>query len=141
MTDFLSKKKRSELMAKIKSRNTKLEIDFNKLLSSKVYPLGFRYRKHYKLFGKPDIAFVKQKIAVFVDSEFWHGYQFEKNKEALKTKFWLNKIKGNIARDKEVNKILKKKGWKVLRFWEKKIQKKFDQIISEILVCLKTRSS
>ena len=138
MADIFSKKKRSELMSKIKSKNTKLELNFLKKLSSRVYPKGFRYRKHYrKLFGNPDVVFVRQKISVFVDSEFWHGYKFKKNKKALKTDFWLQKIGKNIARDKKVNRILRKESWKVLRFWEKQIKKEPDKVINIILEELK----
>jgi DNA mismatch endonuclease, patch repair protein len=127
-------------MSKIRSKNTKLELDFIKSLSLRLYPLGFRYRKHYrKLFGNPDIAFVRQKVVVFVDSEFWHGYMFKKNKKALKTKFWLNKIERNISRGKEVNKVLKKEGWTVIRFWEKQVKKQAGKCIAKIERELKSR--
>jgi len=137
MADIFSKKKRGDLMANIKSKNTKLEINFLKAVSSELYPLGYRYRKHYRsLYGNPDIVFVKQKIAVFVDSEFWHGYRFEKNKKALKTHFWLSKIERNIIRDKKVNKVLKNLGWKVLRIWGKETKEQPQIAVLKILKLL-----
>lgn len=137
MTDFLSKEKRSELMSKIKSKNTQLEISFLKFISAELYPLGYRYRKHYrKAYGNPDVVFVKQKVAIFIDSEFWHGYDFKKNKEALKTDFWVTKIEKNIARDKKVNLILKREGWKVLRFWERQIKRNPNIVLKKILTTL-----
>ncbi|MEN6511770.1 MAG: very short patch repair endonuclease [Chloroherpetonaceae bacterium] len=140
MSDFISKKKRSELMSKIKSQNTKLELDFLKLLSAKLYPMGYRYRKHYRgIYGVPDVVFVAPKVAIFIDSEFWHGYQFDKNKKFLKTDFWLKKITRNIARDKEVNKKLKKEGWKVLRFWESRIKKQPEKVLSSIMEILDSK--
>jgi DNA mismatch endonuclease (patch repair protein) len=134
MADFLSKQKRSELMAKVKSKNTKLELDFIRLLSAEIYPRGFRYRKHSdRIFGHPDVAFIKQKIAIFIDSEFWHGQNFKKSKKVLKTDFWLNKIEKNIARDKKVNTVLRKDDWKVLRFWGKQLKIKPEMAIAKIL--------
>lgn len=112
-------------MSLIKSRDTKLETDFLKLLSSEIYPRGYRYRKHYsRIPGKPDIVFIKEKVAVFLDGDFWHGYNFNKLKKRLPKKYWLGKIERNITRDKKTNIVLKKLGWKVVRFWEHDLQKR-----------------
>ncbi|HEY4526896.1 MAG TPA: very short patch repair endonuclease [Candidatus Paceibacterota bacterium] len=136
MADVFSKKKRSEIMALIRSKNTKPEIALRKLVSATAYPLGYRYQLHYKkLPGKPDIVFVSKKVAVFVDGSFWHGHRL-KNGQALPRKYWLPKIKRNMERDKEVNLELKKMGWKVIRVWEhdlKKNQKKTLDTIMRIL--------
>lgn len=108
-------------MSAVKSSDSKIEIMLRKALWSK----GYRYRKNCrKIFGKPDIVFISSKIAVFVDSEFWHGYEWEKNKFDIKSNrnFWFKKIEGNIRRDKEVSKQLKKDGWVVLRFWGQDIE-------------------
>ena len=87
---------------------------------------GIRYRKNSKkVYGHPDIVFIGKKVAVFCDSEFWHGYDWEKNRGAIKTRreFWIPKIERNIQRDREVNKTLKESGWTVVRFWGKDIKK------------------
>jgi len=119
MPDVFSKKERSRVMSLIKSKNTAFELAFLKLLSAKLYPKGYRYRKHYKrIIGNPDIVFVKQKIAIFLDSDFWHGRNFAKLRLRLKGGYWLNKIIRNRERDKKVNRALKRMGWRVLRFGE-----------------------
>ena len=94
-----------------------------------------RYRKNVKTIkGKPDIAFIKNKVAVFCDSEFWHGHDWEHRKADLKTnrEFWITKIERNIQRDLEVNRILEDEGWLVLRFWGKEIQKNLKECANRI---------
>lgn len=106
---------------KIKSKNSKME----QTLGKAMWASGLRYRKHCKdVFGKPDFCFKSRKIAVFCDSEFWHGKNYLEG-EGFKTnkKFWEIKIKRNIERDREVNENLKKSGWTVIRFWGKAIEK------------------
>ncbi|KFN40965.1 MAG: restriction endonuclease HpaII, partial [Sulfuricurvum sp. MLSB] len=95
---------------------------------------GYRYRVNDKrVFGKPDIVFYKQKIAIFCDSEFWHGKKFLEG-ERFKTNadFWETKIKRNIERDCEVNERLKSEGWIVLRFWGNEIKTHLDDCIQII---------
>jgi len=102
-------------MQAIKSKETKIEIRLAKAL----WANGHRYRKNDKtVFGKPDLTFKKYKLAVFVDSEYWHGKNWGKEKFRIKTnrKFCWSKIESNIKRDKAVNKELKGLGWKILRF-------------------------
>lgn len=133
MADVFSKKKRSEIMSKIRSKNTKLETSFCKLVSKKLYPQGYRYRRNYrKLPGCPDIVFLKHKIAVFIDGDFWHGYKFNGAKSRLPKKYWISKIAGNVARDKKMTKKLKKRGWQVLRIWEHEIKNKPEFAIGKI---------
>jgi len=133
MTDVFSKQKRSEIMSRIYGKNTKLEIDFLKLLSGYLYPRGYRYRKHYKgLIGKPDVVFIKQKVAIFIDGDFWHGYRFEKNRRRLPKRYWLEKIKRNIERDKKINRELKRSGWRVLRFWEHQVKRSPKAVLEKI---------
>jgi DNA mismatch endonuclease (patch repair protein) len=125
-------------MSRIRSRNTKLEVSFLKLLSALSYPAGLRYRKHYrKLPGNPDAAFVKQKLAIFIDGDFWHGYNLKKLGKKVPRKYWLAKINRNIKRDKEVNRKLKKAGWEVLRFWEHDIKKNTQKAVQKIISVLK----
>lgn len=138
MADVFTKKKRSEIMSRIRSKDTKLETDFFKLVKQTLYPKGLRYRKHYKkLAGKPDIVFVKRKIAIFIDGDFWHGYNFGKTKNRLPKKYWRGKIENNIKRDKKISKILKKAGWVVIRIWEHEIKKRPAKALNKIVYALK----
>ncbi|NLF42606.1 MAG: very short patch repair endonuclease [Bacteroidales bacterium] len=128
---FYTTKQRSELMGKIKSRNTKPEIKLKKAL----WNLGFRYRKNYKdLPGCPDIVFIKHKLAIFVDGEFWHGYNWPEKNAKIKTNrdFWIPKIERNIQRDEQINQLLMDMGWNVIRFWEHEIKKDFNNCIEKI---------
>jgi len=119
---------RRKNMQAIKSSGSLIEIKLSKVL----WNLGYRYRKNDKtVFGKPDLTFKKYKIAVFADSEFWHGKNWKVRKYDHKTnrKFWIKKIEGNIKRDKAVNKRLKSEGWTVIRFWGNDIEKRIDYCI------------
>ena len=108
-------------MQRVKNKDSEIELSLRKALWSK----GLRYRKNVKsVFGHPDIAFIGKKIAVFCDSEFWHGYDWERRKNDFKVRqdFWLPKIERNMERDREVNEKLKAEGWIVIRFWGKEIK-------------------
>jgi len=126
----MSKKKkpmtRSENMRRIKSKDTSIEQILRKIL----WKRGLRYRKNCPdVYGKPDICFKKKKIAVFCDSEFWHGKYFMEGKiPKTNQEYWIPKIKRNIERDKEVTARLKEEGWKVYRFWGKDILKDPEKI-------------
>ena len=107
-------------MSAIRSKDTEIEL----ILRKELHRRGFRYRIHYSAaHGKPDIAFPKAKIAIFCDSEFWHGYQWEEKKRKIGSnrEYWIPKIERNIQRDKEVTSLLRNEGWLVLRFWGNKI--------------------
>lgn len=116
--DTHTKKQRSFNMSQIKSENTLPEKMTFKYLRERNY----KFKMHYKIYGKPDIAFPKDKIAIFIDGEFWHGKNFNAWKTEL-SEFWFKKISENIRRDKNNRKLLKKEGWKVLRIWGKEITK------------------
>ena len=108
-------------MQRVKNKDSEIELSLRKALWSK----GLRYRKNVKsVFGHPDIAFIGKKIAVFCDSEFWHGYDWERRKNDFKVRqdFWLPKIERNMERDREVNEKLASEGWIVIRFWGKEIK-------------------
>jgi DNA mismatch endonuclease (patch repair protein) len=129
--DNLTPEQRSRNMRAIKSKNTKIEV----LLRKQLFKKGYRYRINYKkIVGKPDIVFVSQKVAIFCDSEFWHGKNWKTTKHKIKsnTDYWHNKIESNILRDRRNNKILKKNGWKVLRFWGKEIENNYEGCIKKI---------
>ena len=120
--DRLTPEQRRKTMQAVKSKDTKIEI----LLRQELWSRGLRYRKNAKrIFGHPDIVFVRKKVAVFCDSEFWHGYDWENRKTDFKSNkaFWISKIERNMSRDIEVNDYLVSHGWKVLRFWGKQIEK------------------
>ena len=128
--------KRSYNMSRIKGKNTSIEV----LLRKQLWARGLRYRTNYnKLPGKPDIVFESKKIAVFCDSEFWHGKNFDKDIKRIKTNknYWQEKIRKNIKRDKEVDSKLKEMGWSVLRFWQQDIEEKRDEIVNLIIKSLK----
>lgn len=108
-------------MQQVKCKDSEIELLLRNALKQK----GLRYRKNVKsVFGHPDIAFVGKKVAVFCDSEFWHGYDWERRKEDFKVRqdFWIPKIERNMQRDKEVTEKLEAEGWIVLRFWGKEIK-------------------
>lgn len=127
--DRLTPEQRRKNMQAVKSKGSEIEILFTKAL----YKKGYRYRKNDgTVFGRPDLTFKSLKIAVFIDSEFWHGKDWEMRKADHKTnlEFWHKKIAGNIERDKAVNDNLKSAGWLVLRFWGKDIKKNLDECIT-----------
>lgn len=114
---------RHKNMQAVKNKDSKIEL---LLLRKELWSRGIRYRKNStKIFGKPDIVFIGKKIAVFCDSEFWHGYNWEERKKDFKSHqgFWIPKIERNIERDKEVTAKLESEGWIVLRFWGNEIKK------------------
>ena len=109
-------------MKQVKNKDSKIEI----LLRKELWSRGLRYRKNTnKVFGNPDIAFLGKKIAVFCDSEFWHGYNWKERKNDFKShqEFWIPKIERNMERDVEVTEKLESKGWNVIRFWGNEIKK------------------
>jgi len=118
--DKLTKDQRRKNMKAVKNKDTQIELTLRKALWSK----GLRYRKNcLDVYGKPDIVFKKEKIAIFCDSEFWHGYNWGEKKYEIKSnrEFWWKKIERNIERDKQVNIYLKNNKWTVIRFWGKEI--------------------
>ena len=128
----------SNNMKKVKNKDSKIEVALRKELWSR----GIRYRKNVRsIYGHPDLAFIGKKIAVFVDSEFWHGYDWDIRKNDFKSHrdFWIPKIERNIARDKEVNEHLVKSGWIVLRFWGNEIKKDVKACADQIEMSIKER--
>lgn len=128
--DCFTPEQRSKNMRAIKSTATKAEL----LLAKALWDLGYRYRKNNKtVFGKPDLTFKQLKIAIFVDSEFFHGKDWKtRKKPETNSEYWIKKIERNIQRDIEVDNYLESQNWKILRFWSKEIQKNLDYCIIEI---------
>lgn len=121
----------SKTMSRIKGRDTGIERKLREKLSEK----GFHYLVcSKKAFGHPDILFLKEKVAVFADSEFWHGYNFGVAREKIKSHrdYWITKIEGNIRRDHLVNKTLEEEGYKVMRFWGFEISEDLDAVVDAI---------
>ena len=109
-------------MQQVKNKDSKIEV----LLRKELWSRGLRYRKNVnRIYGKPDIVFIGKKIAVFCDSEFWHGYNWEERKKDFKShqEFWIPKIERNMERDAEVTARLESEGWTVIRFWGNEIKK------------------
>lgn len=131
--DNLTKEQRHKNMVNIKSKDTSIEICLRRALWRK----GYRYRINYsKLPGKPDIVFTKYKIAIFCDSEFFHGKDWEVLKPRLETgnnaEYWIKKIYRNVERDDQINKRLLFMGWTVIRFWGKDIMSHPDECVKVI---------
>ena len=118
-------------MKKILSTNTTPEL----LLRKELWRLGYRYRLNVaKLKGKPDLVFNKYKLIIFVDGEFWHGYNWLEKKPKIKAnrKYWIKKIERNMERDLENNNHLVSNGYVVLRFWEHEIKRDLAGCIKKI---------
>lgn len=138
--DFLTPEQRSKLMSAIRSTNTKDEVRLAKAL----WALGYRYRRNNKtVFGKPDFTFKKIKLAIFVDGEFFHGKNWDIDRNRIKTnsEFWIKKIERNMQRDIEVNTYLESQNWKILRFWSNDIKKNLDACILEIQNAINERQA
>lgn len=119
--DNHSKEQRRKNMQAVKNKDSKIE----QLLRKELWARGLRYQKNSKkVFGKPDIVFIGKKVAVFCDSEFWHGYDWDNKKNDIQSRreFWIPKIERNMQRDIEVTTRLTQEGWTVLRFWGNEIK-------------------
>ena len=120
-------------MSKIRGKDTSIEVR----LRSALWKKGYRYRKNFKdLPGRPDIALTKYKIAIFCDSEFFHGKDWDvlrpKLEKGKNPEYWVRKIQRNIDRDKEKDQELLSQGWTVIHFWGKDILKDTDECIKVI---------
>ena len=138
MADDLTPEQRRRNMQAIHSKDTTLEL----LLRKALWERGVRYRKNYKkLIGKPDIAITKYKIAVFCDSDYWHGYDWENRNQRIKSNrdYWVPKIERNMARDREVTEALQRDGWLVLRLWEWQIRKHLSECVESVLQAIESR--
>lgn len=130
MADIFSKKKRSEIMSRVRDKDSRIEIVFRRALWKK----GFRYSKNStKYFGKPDLVLKKYKTVIFIDSCFWHGCKKHGSMPQTRKKFWEAKIESNKKRDKKVNQYYKKSDWKIIRIWEHEIQKNLPKSLNRII--------
>jgi DNA mismatch endonuclease (patch repair protein) len=135
LPDIFSPKKRSEIMSKIKGKDTKIEIGLRKAL----WKSGIRgYRLRTRLPGKPDIVFDRYKVVIFCDGDFWHGYKFDDWKERL-SPYWFEKIRGNMERDKKNDLILLDQGWTVVHLWEHELEKNMNECKQKVIEALVAR--
>jgi DNA mismatch endonuclease (patch repair protein) len=129
---FYTTKERSIHMSKIRGKHTKPEL----LLRKALYRKGIRYRINVrKLPGKPDVVNISKGFVIFVDGEFWHGYDWAHKRKRIKSNrnFWIPKIERNIQRDEENNKKLEEMGLRVFRFWENEIKKDIDNCVGRLM--------
>lgn len=136
--DTMTPEQRHRTMQAIRNKDTGIEM----MLRKELWSRGIRYRKNCKgIAGHPDIAFIGKKVAVFCDSEFWHGYDWENAKEKIHSnrEFWIAKIERNIQRDLDVNESLKNDGWVVIRFWGKEIKSDVGKCADRICEAINNR--
>lgn len=134
---FYTTAKRSQMMSKIRAKNTKPELLLRKALWAK----GLRFRVHQaELPGRPDIVIKKYKLAIFIDGEFWHGYRWQETKGHLKKNrgFWIPKIERNMQLDRMNGLQLKAMGYTVFRFWSGEIKKNLNACVNQVLLYLET---
>lgn len=115
MTDVVDPETRSRIMSRVRSKDTRLEVSFRRAL----WASGIRgWRCHVRsIAGTPDLAWKGRRLAVFLDSAWWHGHP-SRWKPGRHPKAWDEKIKRNRRRDAEVNRELKRAGWTVVRVWD-----------------------
>jgi len=127
MPDIFTKEKRSQIMSRIRSTGTKIELKMKNALEES----GMQFRYQPKMFGKPDF-FIPPNIVIFCDSSFWHGRNWKRLSKQLKTKYWYDHIKRNKERDTRVTATLRNRGYVVLRFWDFEIEKHIERCIYRI---------
>jgi DNA mismatch endonuclease (patch repair protein) len=124
---------RSEVMARIRSKDTGPELILRRLLSAN----GWRFRLHYLTpGGKVDIAFPGKRIALQVDGCFWHGCPAHGVKPKTNKTFWQTKLEANRARDRRQARALRKSGWRLLRFWEHLVESNPDKVLARAEILL-----
>lgn len=129
MADIMSPEKRSRLMSRIRYKNTKPEcVVFDALECA-----GACFKRHEdSLPGKPDIVFPSEKVAVFIDGDFWHGWYFPRWQDKL-SPWWRTKIANNRRRDRRNHQRLRRKGWRVIRIWEHEVKDNSQRVCRKIL--------
>ena len=123
--DTFTVPERAEIMRRVRSKNTKPEL----LLRRELTKRGFRYRVDYaRAAGRPDIAMVVRRIAIFVDGEFWHGKKLSPERLAEMSEYWQRKIHRNVERDVRVNRELTDAGWTVIRVTDRAVLKDMEAV-------------
>lgn len=116
MADVFSVEKRSAIMSRVRSKGNKAT-ELRLIAIFRLYRI-IGWRRHSRLFGKPDFVFPRARLAIFVDGCFWHGCPQHKSAPVSNTEFWTAKLQRNVSRDRLVNRTLAKAGWKVVRIWQ-----------------------
>jgi len=132
MPDHMTPQQRSRAMRRVRLRDGPLE----QVIRHGLRVRGLRFKCHVRqLPGRPDIVFVKDKVAVFVDGDFWHGWRLPAWEEKL-SPFWRNKLRQNRARDRRNFKKLRTLGWKVIRIWQHQITSDIEGCINRVMQAL-----
>lgn len=135
MPDHLTPAQRSRAMKRVKLKNGSLEM----LVQRELRARGLRFQRHARdLPGRPDIVFCQEKVAVFVDGDFWHGWRLPAWEQKL-SPFWRDKLRANRARDQRNFRRLRSMGWKVVRIWQHQVKKDLDGCIQRVADGLKRR--
>ena len=115
MADIFTKEKRSDVMSRIRGKNTKPELIVFRYLRKE----GVYFQKHYRrTHGSPDVALPRKKKAVFIDGGYWHGWKWHERKPKTKQQYWIDKIENNMRRDRRNRRKLRAEGWQVMRVWD-----------------------
>lgn len=138
MTDKFTKEKRSEIMSKIRGKDTSIELKVRSYLHAN----GFRFRVNDRRYpGTPDIVLPKYKTIIFVNGCFWHGHRCKYSRiPHSNIDFWTEKINKNIARDEKVKESLTKMGWSVIVVWECELENEYENTMSRIRFFLENNS-
>jgi len=132
MPDHMTPAQRSRAMKSVKLKDGPLE----RLVQRELRKIGLRFQRNYKkLEGSPDIAFLQEKVAVFVDGDFWHGWRLPAWEHKL-SKFWRAKLRANRRRDRRNFRRLRASDWTVIRLWEHEIRSDNGRCIARILRAL-----
>ena len=130
---FTTTNQRSKTMSKIRGKNSVPEL----LLRHALWAKNIRFRIHRKdLPGRPDIVIEKYKLVIFVDGDFWHGFEWAKRKPKTNQSFWISKIERNMQRDRFVNETLSEMGYTVMRFWEHEVRKGLKACVNQVMLYL-----
>jgi DNA mismatch endonuclease (patch repair protein) len=122
MPDVFTKAKRSEVMSRIRGRGNK-GTELALMIAFRRHGIT-GWRRRQSVFGKPDFVFLRLRLAMFVDGCFWHGCPKHSNMPANNRAFWKKKMAANKARDRRVNRTLRKEGWRVVRIWEHELARR-----------------
>lgn len=116
-------------MSRVRGKHSQLEL----LLRRALWAKGLRYRLHTRLPGRPDLIVKRAKVAVFVDSCFWHACPWHGEQPQTNAGFWALKLRRNKLRDKEVSNILRAAGWTVVRLWEHQLIGDLDRCVARVM--------
>jgi len=125
----------SARMRRVRSSGSKMEREFAAALRG----AGIPFRRQYPALGRPDFVILKPRVAIFCDSRFWHGYRWTRHsgKFGTNAELWIQKIEGNRRRDRLVNRGLRERGWRVLRFWEHQISRDPGKCVVKVLAAIR----